>query len=228
MTGLTQELTQSGPTITRVPAVEPVEHRIVRSTTKRAIDVLLAGTGLAVLWPALLLIAVSIVLDSGWPPFHLQERVGLNGRRFRMWKYRTMVRGADGLKAQLAHLNEAPFPAFKVRDDPRITRVGRALRRTSADELPQLWNVLKGDMSLVGPRPPLAAEVEHYDERARRRLSVRPGITCFWQVEDRHANGATFAAWVERDLAYIDRWSLWLDLVLLYRTACVVLKLTGC
>jgi lipopolysaccharide/colanic/teichoic acid biosynthesis glycosyltransferase len=140
-----------------------------------------------------------------------------------------MVRGADRLKPQLAHLNEAPFPAFKLRHDPRVTRVGRTLRRTSADELPQLWNVLKGEMSLVGPRPPLASEVEYYDDRARRRLAVRPGMTCFWQIEDRHTSPtATFVEWVDRDLEYIDRWSLWLDLVLLYKTACVVLKLTGC
>jgi lipopolysaccharide/colanic/teichoic acid biosynthesis glycosyltransferase len=208
-------------------ALEVTEHPLVRCASKRRMDIALAGVALVLLLPLLAIVSLAALLDSGWPVLYGQTRVGLNGRRFRMWKFRTMVRDADSQRAALEHLNEAPFPAFKMRNDPRITRVGRFLRRTRIDEIPQLWNVLRGDMSFVGPRPPLPNEVEHYDEVARRRLIVRPGITCTWQVTGQLANAATFEDWVKTDLAYIDGWSLWLDVILLYQTVQLVIRMKG-
>ena len=145
-----------------------------------------------------------------------QRRVGLHGRQFDVVKFRSMSVDAEERLADVAHLNEIQGRAFKMTNDPRITRVGRFLRRTSLDELPQLINVLRGDMSLVGPRPPLPTEVEGYDLWHRRRLSMKPGITGLWQVRARHS--ADFDTWVQADLEYIDRWSLWLDLKILLRT----------
>ena len=145
-----------------------------------------------------------------------QRRVGLHGRPFDVIKFRSMRPDAEERRAELAHLNEVRGPVFKITNDPRITRVGRFLRRTSLDELPQLLNVLRGEMSLVGPRPPLPSEVEGYDLWHRRRLSMKPGITGLWQVRDRRA--ADFDTWVEADLEYIDRWSLWLDVKILFKT----------
>jgi len=192
---------------------------------KRAMDVAGAAVGLTLLSPLFLLIALLIKLDSPGPVFFVQERVGLHGRRFRMYKFRSMVADAERRLSEVAHLNETSGPVFKVRDDPRVTRVGRFLRRTSLDELPQLWNVLRGEMSLVGPRPPLPREVEAYGPRERRRLMVKPGITCLWQVNGRHR--IPFDRWVELDLEYIERWSLWLDLKILARTIPAVLGRTG-
>jgi len=226
--GLTREVMASPVAISsHWTGVEVTEHPLVGCVSKRCMDVALAAVALVLLLPLLLLVALAAIVDSGWPVLYGQTRVGLNGRRFRMWKFRTMVRDADSLRASLEHLNEAPFPAFKIRNDPRITRVGHVLRRTRVDELPQLWNVLRGDMSFVGPRPPLPSEVEHYDELARRRLVVRPGITCTWQVTGRLADAATFEDWVRTDLAYIDGWSLWLDVILLYQTVQLVIRMKG-
>ncbi len=192
---------------------------------KRVLDLAGAVAGLAVAWPVMLVVAVLIKLDSSGPVFFVQERVGLHGRRFRLYKFRSMVADAERRLAEVAHLNEMTGPVFKIAADPRVTRVGRWLRRTSLDELPQLFNVLKGEMSLVGPRPPLPREVERYGPRERRRLSVKPGITCLWQVSGR--NRIPFERWVELDLDYIERWSLWLDLKILARTVPAVLGLTG-
>jgi lipopolysaccharide/colanic/teichoic acid biosynthesis glycosyltransferase len=226
--GLTRDVMASPVAIpSHRTGLDVAEHPLVRCASKRCLDVALAAVALVLLLPVLLLVAVAVGLDSGWPALYGQTRVGLNGRRFRIWKFRTMVRDADRLRAALEHLNEAPFPAFKMRKDPRITRIGHILRRTRMDELPQLWNVLRGDMSFVGPRPPLPSEVEHYDELARRRLLVRPGITCTWQVKGRLADAATFDDWVRTDLAYIDGWSFWLDLVLLYQTVQLVIRMKG-
>jgi exopolysaccharide biosynthesis polyprenyl glycosylphosphotransferase len=192
---------------------------------KRVIDVVGAAMGLLVTAPILAVCAAAIILDSGRPVFFSQERVGLHGRRFRMLKMRTMVRGAEELLPDLRSLNEIEGQAFKLTDDPRITRVGRFLRRTSLDELPQLWNVLTGAMSLVGPRPPMPSEVSGYDVWHRRRLSMKPGITGLWQV---HARGESdFDRWVEKDLEYIDNWSLWLDAQIVLRTLPAVLRLEG-
>jgi lipopolysaccharide/colanic/teichoic acid biosynthesis glycosyltransferase len=138
-----------------------------------------------------------------------------------------MVTDAEASREKYKDLNAAPFPAFKIRDDPRITRVGGFLRRSSLDELPQLWNVVRGEMSMVGPRPPLPEEVAHYDDFALQRLAVRPGITCLWQLDRRHRADSTFREWVEKDLEYIRHWSLGTDLVLICRTAVAVLRMTG-
>ena len=149
----------------------------------------------------------------------------MNGRAFTMLKFRSMHVDAEARLEALRHLNEADGPAFKIRDDPRVTRVGRLIRRTSIDELPQFWNVLRGEMSVVGPRPPLPAEADRYQRRHVRRLSVKPGITCTWQVSGRSSIG--FDRWMELDLAYIDSWSLWQDVKILARTIPAVLTGRG-
>jgi lipopolysaccharide/colanic/teichoic acid biosynthesis glycosyltransferase len=154
-----------------------------------------------------------------------QERCGLRGRRFILLKFRTMVEDADRRRPEVDHLNVMDGPVFKAPGDPRVTGLGRWLRRSSLDELPQLVNVLRGDMSLVGPRPPLPDEVARYQSWQRRRLAMKPGLTCLWQVSGR--SGLDFATWMELDLAYIDSWSLWLDLRILARTVPAVLRGRG-
>jgi exopolysaccharide biosynthesis polyprenyl glycosylphosphotransferase len=193
---------------------------------KRALDLALAGLGLVALAPAFTLIALAIRIDSPGPVFFAQERIGLNKRRFRMHKFRTMGVDAESRIKEVEHLNHMQGPTFKLRDDPRVTRIGRFLRRSSIDELPQLWNVLKGDMSLVGPRPLPMRDVEGFEEdRHRRRFSVRPGLTGLWQVSGR--NELSFETWMELDLRYIDAWSLGLDLQILLRTFPAVLSGRG-
>ena len=190
-------------------------------------DVVLASLGLLGLAPLFILVSAAIIVDSGWPPLYTQERVGLFGRPFRMWKFRTMRRGAHELRSTLLSRNEAPFPVFKLHSDPRVTRVGRLLRRSSLDELPQLWNVVRGDMSLVGPRPPLPEEVAEYDAHAFQRLAARPGLTGTWQIERRRRDDITFAEWVSMDIAYLEEWRLQADLRLLWRTIGAVVRMTG-
>jgi len=190
-------------------------------------DVVIASLGLVGLAPLFIFVSIAIIVDSGWPPLYTQERVGLLGRRFRMWKFRTMRRGAHELRSTLLSRNEAPFPVFKLHDDPRVTRAGRLLRRSSLDELPQLWNVLRGEMSLVGPRPPLPEEVAEYDARALKRLTARPGLTGTWQIERRRRDDITFDEWVGMDLAYLEGWRLRDDLRLMLRTLGVVARMTG-
>jgi len=148
-------------------------------------------------------------------------RSGLNGRKFKLYKFRTMVVGAEMKKRELEKMNEMDGPVFKMKFDPRITKIGRILRKLSIDEIPQLLNVLKGDMSIVGPRPPLPVEVELYKMWQRRRLSLKPGLTCIWQVSGR--NQVQFEKWMQMDLQYIDQWSLWLDFKILFKTVFVVL-----
>ena len=200
---------------------------VARSRAKRLFDVVLAATGLVVLSPILALIALAIVLDAGWPVLYSQSRTGFEGQVFRIWKFRTMVRNAEAKRAELLALNEAPYPAFKIRNDPRLTRIGRFLRKSSLDELPQLWNVLVGDMSLVGPRPLPTIEADLLDLAGRQRLLARPGITCLWQLSNRHADQSGFGDWLAKDLAYIHDWSLWRDVVILARTAQAVVRMTG-
>jgi exopolysaccharide biosynthesis polyprenyl glycosylphosphotransferase len=192
---------------------------------KRTADIAGSIVGLVVLSPLLLATAIAVRRRDGPPVLFRQTRAGLHGRPFTMYKFRTMVPDAEEHRAEIQHLNERNGIVFKVANDPRVTRLGRRLRATSIDELPQLWNVLKGDMSLVGPRPPLVGEVAEYDIWHRRRLSMKPGITGLWQVEARHE--PEFDRWVERDLAYIDRWSLLLDLKILLRTVPAVIGRTG-
>jgi exopolysaccharide biosynthesis polyprenyl glycosylphosphotransferase len=188
-----------------------------RAVVKRLMDVCGACVGLLITALITPVVAVAIRLDSEGPVFFTQERVGQNGRRFRMYKFRTMIAGADRQKAALQDYNEMDGPMFKIKDDPRITRVGRVLRRLSIDEFPQFWNVLKGDMSLVGTRPPTPEEVEQYELWHYRRISIRPGITGMWQVSGRY-DVNDFHEIVRLDLQYIDDWSLWLDIRILART----------
>ena len=197
-----------------------------RLIVKRGIDIVGAALGLLVLSPLLLVAAAAIKLTSPGPVLFVQPRYGLNKRLFPMYKFRTMVPNAEALQAALEGKNEAQGPVFKIAEDPRVTRVGRLLRRTSLDELPQLWNVLKGEMSLVGPRPLPVRDVGRFDEAwLMRRFSMRPGITCLWQVTGRSDVG--FTDWVALDLKYIDEWSLRLDLAILFKTVPAVLTGAG-
>jgi exopolysaccharide biosynthesis polyprenyl glycosylphosphotransferase len=189
--------------------------------TKRLIDVAVSATLLIILSLPMLLVAILIKLDSRGPILFVQERIGMNKRRFRLLKFRSMVADADEKKASLQALNEMDGPVFKIANDPRVTRVGRFIRHASIDELPQLINVLKGEMSLVGPRPPLASEVDQYEWVNRKRISIMPGITCLWQISGR--NDVSFKEWMELDRQYIETWSLWLDLKILVKTIPVVL-----
>ena len=192
---------------------------------KRVMDVLLSGIGLLVLSPVFLIVAARIKMTSKGPAIFTQDRIGLNGRSFKIYKFRSMVVNAEELQKRFAHLNEMSGPVFKITNDPRVTAVGRFIRKTSIDELPQLFNVFKGDMSLVGPRPPLSSEVNLYNSKNRKRLAVRPGITCIWQISGR--NEVDFEEWMEMDAEYVDRWSLWLDMEILAKTVPVVLLRKG-
>ncbi|HXJ81904.1 MAG TPA: sugar transferase [Candidatus Methylomirabilis sp.] len=192
---------------------------------KRILDVVGAFMLVVALSPLLLVIGLLVTLTSSGPVIFRQERAGFHGRRFWMYKFRTMIAGAEHLRAQLEHLNEMSGPVFKVTHDPRLTRVGRVLRKLSLDELPQLLNVLKGDMSLVGPRPLPVYEASQIKGEQRRRLAMRPGITGLWQVSGR--NAVDFEGWMQMDLFYVDRWSLGLDLRILLRTIPVVLRGAG-
>jgi exopolysaccharide biosynthesis polyprenyl glycosylphosphotransferase len=188
---------------------------------KQAFDVVGAVLLVIALSPLLVGVALAIALSMGRPVLYTQERVGLNGRRFRMFKFRSMVRGAEGMKPEVSHLNETGGPTFKTRRDPRVTSLGRFLRRFSIDELPQLLNVLEGSMSLVGPRPLPVDEQQQIRGAQRRRLSMKPGITGLWQVSGRSDVG--FEDWMRLDVKYVDEWSLALDLALLLRTVKVVI-----
>jgi exopolysaccharide biosynthesis polyprenyl glycosylphosphotransferase len=192
---------------------------------KRLVDLGASAVGLVFLFPLFVAVSVLIKLNSPGPVFFRQVRSGLNGRNFTLYKFRSMVAEAEAQKSQLATFNEMGGPVFKMTDDPRVTRVGRFIRKTSIDELPQLINVLKGEMSLVGPRPPLPDEVAQYERWQRRRLSVRPGITCIWQVSGR--NQIDFDEWMRLDLQYIDHWSFLLDIKILVRTLAAVLSAKG-
>jgi exopolysaccharide biosynthesis polyprenyl glycosylphosphotransferase len=193
--------------------------------TKRLLDIVGAGVGLVLFSPIMLIAALVILWREGSPVLFRQERVGVHGRPFTIYKFRTMIPDAEQHLDSVRHLNERDRVAFKATNDPRITPLGRWLRKTSIDELPQFWNVLLGSMSLVGPRPPLPAEVVEYDIWHRRRLSMKPGITGLWQVEARHE--PDFDRWVERDLIYIDGWSIWLDIKILAKTVPAVLAHGG-
>ena len=192
---------------------------------KRFIDVVISGVLLVLLAPLFLLIAIGVKSSKG-PVLFKQTRMGLNGRLFQILKFRSMFTGAERSLLSLRASNEMSGPVFKMKNDPRITSFGRFLRRFSLDELPQLWNVFVGDMSLVGPRPPIPGEVSLYDRKSRRRLSMRPGLTCTWQVSGRN-DIKEFEDWVALDLQYIDNWSLMRDFILLMKTIPAVLIGTG-
>ncbi len=194
---------------------------------KRASDVALSAVGSVITLPLLMAASLAIMAeDPTASPIFVQERVGRDGKTFRMYKLRTMYKDAEAQRESLAADNEADGPVFKKKDDPRITKVGRLLRKSYVDELPQLWNVLKGDMSLVGPRPPLPEEVEQYDKRQYRRLSVNQGMTCFWQIADGHY-GMPFDDWVDLDLKYVREQSAATDLKILIGTAAAVFRMSG-
>lgn len=205
-------------------AISPAIHLSVRSKRKRFIDIVGALLGLAITAILFLPIVLAIKLDSAGPIFYTQRRCGLKGKQFQIWKFRSMVTNAD----QLKHLveNEAAGHIFKNRNDPRITRVGQFLRKTSLDELPQFFNVLRGDMSLVGTRPPTPDEVEHYSSHHFQRLNVKPGLTGEWQVYGR-SNVEIFDEIVRMDLSYQRKWSVYYDLFLILRTVVVVLGKQG-
>jgi exopolysaccharide biosynthesis polyprenyl glycosylphosphotransferase len=192
---------------------------------KSLLDRFLAMMGLIIAFPAMAGAAIAVKLTSPGPAIFKQPRCGLNGRKFMLYKFRTMVQDAEQLKNDLMKFNEVDGAAFKMTNDPRITRVGKFLRKTSIDELPQLFNILKGEMSFVGPRPPLADEVIHYDLWQRRKLSMKPGLTCLWQISGR--SNVSFEQWMKLDLEYIDHWSLWRDAQIMARTVPAVLKGTG-
>jgi len=192
---------------------------------KRTLDMVLSALALLILSPLMLMIAIAIRTDSSGPIFYRAQRIGRKGRRFVCFKFRTMVEYADKMQEELEHMNERKSVLFKIVNDPRVTKVGRMMRKYSLDELPQFYNVLRGDMSLVGPRPPIASEVEQYDLSHLRRLDVLPGITGLWQVEARQ--DPSFDSYISLDTAYVENWSLWLDLKILARTVGVVLSGTG-
>jgi exopolysaccharide biosynthesis polyprenyl glycosylphosphotransferase len=209
-----------------VAEIEPAVRSHSSLVLKRIVDVIGGVAGLIFFAPVFAIVAIAVKITSRGPVFFAQQRCGRCGRVFRFYKFRTMVVDAEQRKAELEHLNEMSGPVFKMRRDPRVTRLGAILRKTSLDELPQLWNVVRGDMSLVGPRPPLPDEVERYDSRQAQRLSVTPGITGLWQVSGR-SSLPDFDMWLELDLQYARSWSLWLDLRILLKTVFVVILARG-
>jgi exopolysaccharide biosynthesis polyprenyl glycosylphosphotransferase len=223
-------------TISRLELVEAAGGDYLRFTTapksdlgllaKRLLDLAAALILLLLLSPLLLLVAILVKLTSRGPVVFSQDRAGMNGRIFTLYKIRTMVQGAEKDRQKLEGKNEMDGPVFKIKEDPRITGLGKFLRKTSIDELPQLWNVVKGDMSLVGPRPLPTYEVEKFEPWQRRRMSMRPGITCLWQVSGRN-QVTKFEDWMRLDLEYVDRWSLALDAKILLRTIPAVLGARG-
>jgi exopolysaccharide biosynthesis polyprenyl glycosylphosphotransferase len=208
-----------------VLSVVPTPDQPLANACKRLLDVVVAGGALLILAPLMAIIATTIALTDGRPVLFSQPRAGLHGRMFILRKFRTMVSDAETRLVEVAGMNERSGPVFKATRDPRMTKFGKILRVTSLDELPQFWNVLRGEMSLVGPRPPLSSEVEQYDNWHRRRLSMKPGMTGLWQVSNR--NETNFDNWVALDLQYIDSWSISMDLRILARTIPAVIRLTG-
>lgn len=205
---------------------ETTSDKLWQLLFKRVLDIILSVLALILLSPLFLIIALLIKITSRGSVFFKQTRCSLNGRKFSLYKFRTMVMDAEEKVSELSSRNEMNGPVFKMKNDPRLTAAGKFLRQASLDELPQLWNVLKGDMSIVGPRPPLPKEVKEYAPWHRRRLSMRPGITCLWQANGRNSI-TDFEKWVKLDLSYIDNWSLWLDLKIMLKTIPAVLTRAG-
>jgi exopolysaccharide biosynthesis polyprenyl glycosylphosphotransferase len=203
-----------------------VPYKPAAITTKKIIDIIISGILLIILAPLMIIIGIMVWITSKGPIIYKQTRVGFRGRSFDLYKFRTMIIGADAIREELDELNEMDGPAFKMKNDPRITWIGRFLRRSGLDELPQLINVFRGEMSLIGPRPPLPEETKKYKRWQLRRLSVKPGLSCFWQIKpDR--NSIKFEKWMELDLAYIDNWSLRLDFIILIKTIRTVFQRSG-
>lgn len=203
-----------------------IPHNSFALLVKHIMDINISLVMIIFLLPVIVILALIIKFSSPGPVVYRQTRVGLRGRKFSLYKFRTMVANAESLKKDLEHANEVDGPVFKIKDDPRITKVGKFLRKTGLDELPQLFNVLKGEMSLIGPRPPIYEETLQYKRWQLRRLSVKPGLSCFWQIKA-NRNNIKFEEWMELDLAYIDNWSLRLDFVILVKTVKTVFKRSG-
>ncbi|CDA89204.1 putative uncharacterized protein [Ruminococcus sp. CAG:563] len=204
-----------------------IYEKPVYLAVKRCFDIVFSLLCIIVFTIPILFVMLLIVIDSpGASPIYTQYRVGKNGRVFKFYKLRSMVPGADQMLDSLLDQNEMEGPAFKISNDPRITRVGRVIRKTCIDELPQLWNILKGDMSFVGPRPPLPREVEQYNDFQRNRLSVVPGLTCYWQIQP-NRNSLTFDKWLELDLKYIEERNVKTDLMIIFKTVGAVLNMEG-
>ena len=200
--------------------IENERSNVLYEVIKRIIDIVASFTGLIVLSPLMLVVSILIKLESKGEVIFKQKRVGLNGKEFYMYKFRSMVINAEELKAELESQNEMSGPMFKMKDDPRITKIGKFIRKTSIDELPQLINVIKGDMSLVGPRPSLPKEVEEFETWMRERLEVKPGLTCIWQVSGR--NNIDFEDWMKLDISYVEDRNLWIDIKLIFKTVFVL------
>lgn len=207
-------------------AVNTIPRKPGYDLIKRLFDVVFSALAIVMLSPLMIVTALAIVIDDpkGGPVF-TQVRVGKGGKEFKFYKFRSMVVNADAMKESLAALNEMDGPVFKIRNDPRVTKVGRIIRKTSVDELLQLWNVLKGDMSIVGPRPPLPKEVAQYTEDQMRRLSVPGGLTCYWQCRGRSNVG--FDEWMEMDIQYIADRGIWTDLKIIAKTFGAVIRMAG-
>ena len=196
------------------------KEKVVYKVSKRSLDFIGSLIGLVVLSPIILIVAILIKLESEGPIIFSQKRIGLNRKEFQMYKFRSMVQNAEELKEKLRKQNEMSGPMFKMKNDPRITKVGKFIRKTSIDELPQLINVLKGDMSLVGPRPSLPKEVDEFENWMLRRLDVKPGLTCYWQVSGR--NNIDFEDWMKLDIKYVEERSFLLDIKLIFKTVFVL------
>jgi exopolysaccharide biosynthesis polyprenyl glycosylphosphotransferase len=194
-------------------------------TMKRLFDVVCSLLGLILLSPIMLITALLIVIEDGGPVLFVQERNGIQGKVFRMYKFRSMCQDADKMHQSLLEKNELDGPAFKIKDDPRLTRVGKFIRKTSIDELPQLVNIIKGEMSIVGPRPLPTYETEQCNDYQKQRLLVKPGLTCYWQCSGR--NNISFDEWIEMDLQYIEDASFWIDIKIIFRTIISVLGQKG-
>lgn len=204
------------------------EEKPVYDFIKRVFDIFFSVLALIVLCPLFIIISVVIMIhDRNLKPFFIQDRCGRNGKQFKFYKFRTMCVDAESKLEQLQEKNEMDGPVFKITEDPRITKIGKVLRATGIDELPQLWNILKGDMSFVGPRPPIPKEVEQYSDTDRLRLLVKPGLTCYWQVQPKR-NSISFEKWMELDRKYIQQRSFWVDIKLILKTAVSVFKREGC
>ncbi|MGE5551264.1 MAG: sugar transferase [Bacteroidota bacterium] len=207
------------------PLANPWSGRILELTLKRLMDIIGSIAGLVLFLPIMVVVAIAIKLESPGPVLFKQKRVGKDGVEFEFWKFRSMVIGADEMKDKLIALNEKDGPIFKIKNDPRVTRVGRFIRKYSIDELPQLFHVLTAKMSIVGPRPPLPSEVMNYGRYEWTRLSVQPGLTCLWQISGRSNLG--FDEWMKLDIQYISNWSILLDLQIIAKTFWVVIKSEG-
>ena len=222
------DIREAGITDSRLLDREQVLHRAKKYwAVRRTQDILLALIALILLLPLFVIVAVAVMADSpGASPIFAQKRVGRDGKEFTFYKFRSMKPNAENELNSLLDQNEMNGPVFKIREDPRITRVGRFIRATSIDELPQLWNVLRGEMSIVGPRPGLPREVEQYDEYARQRLLITPGLTCYWQIQP-NRNELSFDEWIELDVKYINERSFWTDWKIILATFGAVFGMNG-